>query len=245
MPVPAGLRHALMSAVRHVVYLHGFASSPASSKAQRFRRELAPLGVGFSCPDFNEPAFETLTVTRMLDQVARGGRRGRRRPGRARRIEPRADSSPRMPPRATGRAASIGWSCSRRRSSSAAIGFASWASTASRNGARPAGCACFTMRWSGSAMSASRCTRTPRSTTRSRSSLDAAHARLPGPARRVGRSGRASSDGRRAGPGVDLRLLDDGHQLTDSMDEIWKASREFLGHGTRAGVLNHEGPKAP
>ena len=58
-----------MSPVRHVVYLHGFASSPASSKAQRFRHELARLGIGFSCPDFNQPSFETLTVTRMLGQV--------------------------------------------------------------------------------------------------------------------------------------------------------------------------------
>jgi hypothetical protein len=55
--------------VRHVVYLHGFASSPASSKAQRFARELAAFGVGFSCPDFNLPSFETLTVTRMLDET--------------------------------------------------------------------------------------------------------------------------------------------------------------------------------
>lgn len=55
--------------VRHVVYLHGFASSPESSKAQRFRRELEARGVGFSCPDFNEPDFETLTTTRMLGQV--------------------------------------------------------------------------------------------------------------------------------------------------------------------------------
>ena len=55
--------------VRHVVYLHGFASSPESSKAVRFRRELEARGVGFSCPDFNEPAFETLTTTRMLGQV--------------------------------------------------------------------------------------------------------------------------------------------------------------------------------
>jgi pimeloyl-ACP methyl ester carboxylesterase len=58
-----------MVPVRHVVYLHGFASSPASSKAQRFARELAALGVGYSCPDLNEPSFETMTVTRMLDQT--------------------------------------------------------------------------------------------------------------------------------------------------------------------------------
>ena len=57
------------SAVRHVVYLHGFASSPQSSKAARFERELAAHGIGFSCPDFNQPSFETLTVTRMLDQA--------------------------------------------------------------------------------------------------------------------------------------------------------------------------------
>ena len=55
-------------AVRHVIYLHGFASSPGSSKARRFAAEVSRLGVGFSCPDFNQPAFETLTVTRMLDQ---------------------------------------------------------------------------------------------------------------------------------------------------------------------------------
>jgi pimeloyl-ACP methyl ester carboxylesterase len=55
--------------VRHVVYLHGFASSPASSKAGWFARELATRGVGYSCPDFNEPSFETLTVTRMLGQT--------------------------------------------------------------------------------------------------------------------------------------------------------------------------------
>jgi hypothetical protein len=58
-----------MNAVHHVIYLHGFASSPGSSKAQRFARELAQVGVGFSCPDFNLPSFDTLTVTRMLDQT--------------------------------------------------------------------------------------------------------------------------------------------------------------------------------
>jgi pimeloyl-ACP methyl ester carboxylesterase len=55
--------------IDHAIYLHGFASSPASSKAQRFAGELARHGVGFSCPDFNQPAFESLTVTRMLAQV--------------------------------------------------------------------------------------------------------------------------------------------------------------------------------
>ncbi|MEO8481326.1 MAG: YqiA/YcfP family alpha/beta fold hydrolase [Acidobacteriota bacterium] len=58
-----------MTPIRHVVYLHGFASSPLSSKATWFERELTVRGVGYSCPDFNDPAFETLTVTRMLGQV--------------------------------------------------------------------------------------------------------------------------------------------------------------------------------
>ncbi|MBK9239305.1 MAG: alpha/beta fold hydrolase [Acidobacteria bacterium] len=55
--------------VRHVVYLHGFASSPESSKAEVFRRGLAAAGVGFVSPDLNQPEFETLTTTRMLTQV--------------------------------------------------------------------------------------------------------------------------------------------------------------------------------
>src|SRR5579871_4782137 len=56
--------------ISSVIYLHGFASSPQSTKAQEFARRLAPYGVGYSCPDFNEPAFETLTTTRMLEQTA-------------------------------------------------------------------------------------------------------------------------------------------------------------------------------
>jgi len=54
----------------HLVYLHGFASSANSSKARWFADRLAGLGLTLWRPDFNEPAFETLTVTRMLDQVA-------------------------------------------------------------------------------------------------------------------------------------------------------------------------------
>ena len=74
MPVSSGLHEQNMTPlratpVRHVVYLHGFASSPESSKAVRFRRELEKRRVGFSCPDFNQPEFETLTTTRMLGQV--------------------------------------------------------------------------------------------------------------------------------------------------------------------------------
>ena len=55
--------------IRHVIYLHGFASSPGSSKAAHFKQELEQRGVSFACPDLNEPDFETLTVTRMLEQT--------------------------------------------------------------------------------------------------------------------------------------------------------------------------------
>lgn len=54
---------------KHVVYLHGFASSPASGKAQRFKRECEARGWSFTCPDLNLPAFETLTASRMLAQA--------------------------------------------------------------------------------------------------------------------------------------------------------------------------------
>jgi len=59
-----------MPRIGSAVYLHGFASSPASSKATRFGRELAAHGVPFACPDLNEPDFSTLTVTRMLGHTA-------------------------------------------------------------------------------------------------------------------------------------------------------------------------------
>lgn len=53
----------------HIFYLHGFASSARSSKARFLAERLAPLGLPLHCPDFNEPDFSTLTVTRMIDQV--------------------------------------------------------------------------------------------------------------------------------------------------------------------------------
>ena len=54
-----------------VLYLHGFASSPRSSKAAFFGKKLAALGMQFEAPDLNAPDFSTLTVTRMLEQAGR------------------------------------------------------------------------------------------------------------------------------------------------------------------------------
>jgi hypothetical protein len=53
----------------HIFYLHGFASSPQSSKAQFLAARLAERGVRLHCPDFNQPDFSTLTISRMLQQL--------------------------------------------------------------------------------------------------------------------------------------------------------------------------------
>ena len=54
-----------------ILYLHGFASSPQSTKAKYFAARFGEHGIGVECPDFNQPDFSTLTITRMLDQLDR------------------------------------------------------------------------------------------------------------------------------------------------------------------------------
>jgi pimeloyl-ACP methyl ester carboxylesterase len=54
---------------RQVFYLHGFASSPNSTKVGYFRERFREHGLELRCPDLNEPEFATLTLTRMLDQL--------------------------------------------------------------------------------------------------------------------------------------------------------------------------------
>lgn len=48
------------------VYLHGFASSPQSRKAQFFRQRLAGKGVDLAIPDLAQGDFERLTITGQL-----------------------------------------------------------------------------------------------------------------------------------------------------------------------------------
>jgi pimeloyl-ACP methyl ester carboxylesterase len=50
-------------------YLHGFASSARSTKARYLAGRLRERGRELHCPDFNEPDFSTLTLTRMLDRL--------------------------------------------------------------------------------------------------------------------------------------------------------------------------------
>lgn len=57
-----------------VLYLHGFSSSPASSKAVFFRARLEEKGIPVRIPDLNEGDFEHLTIGRMLSCVAREAR---------------------------------------------------------------------------------------------------------------------------------------------------------------------------
>ena len=75
MPLPPGLPASALTDPRAragpqaVFYLHGFASSPNGTKVGYFTQRLAEHGIGVRCPDFNEPDFTTLTLSRMLDQL--------------------------------------------------------------------------------------------------------------------------------------------------------------------------------
>jgi pimeloyl-ACP methyl ester carboxylesterase len=54
----------------NILYLHGFASSPKSTKVGYFTERFREHHVDVRCPDFNQPDFTTMTLTRMLDQLA-------------------------------------------------------------------------------------------------------------------------------------------------------------------------------
>src|SRR5258708_40261236 len=52
-----------------VVYLHGFASSPQSRKAQFFGCKFREAGVPFEVPELGQGSFEKLTITGQLNDV--------------------------------------------------------------------------------------------------------------------------------------------------------------------------------
>jgi pimeloyl-ACP methyl ester carboxylesterase len=64
------------TAVRHL-YLHGFASGPASKKAAIFRNRFAEAGIELRVPDLAAGDFENLTITGQLELVQREARGGR------------------------------------------------------------------------------------------------------------------------------------------------------------------------
>lgn len=54
-----------------VVYLHGFASGPSSTKARFFAQRFATHGVGFKAPDLAEGRFSELTLSAQLRVIDR------------------------------------------------------------------------------------------------------------------------------------------------------------------------------
>lgn len=52
------------------IYLHGFASSPNSAKANYLRDRFSELQIPLTIPDLNQSDFTHLTMTRQLRQVA-------------------------------------------------------------------------------------------------------------------------------------------------------------------------------
>ncbi len=51
------------------LWVHGFASGPSSSKGRFAKDRLHERGVDLAIPDFNEPSFFDLTVSRMLARI--------------------------------------------------------------------------------------------------------------------------------------------------------------------------------
>lgn len=52
-----------------VFYLHGFCSSPSSVKAVRFKNMLNEIGVSVEVPDLNFPSFKEMTLSNQIDLV--------------------------------------------------------------------------------------------------------------------------------------------------------------------------------
>jgi pimeloyl-ACP methyl ester carboxylesterase len=57
--------------MNRIVYLHGFASSPASSKARFFAQRLRDAGATVDIPDLADGDFEHLTLTAQLQKIQR------------------------------------------------------------------------------------------------------------------------------------------------------------------------------
>lgn len=53
----------------HSIYLHGFASGPGSSKATFFQDKFESHGLRLEIPDLNVPSFEEMTLTHQLHLV--------------------------------------------------------------------------------------------------------------------------------------------------------------------------------
>ncbi|BAY33913.1 hypothetical protein NIES2107_58170 [Nostoc carneum NIES-2107] len=56
--------------MNYFIYLHGFASSPHSAKAQDISDRFAQIGIKLTIPDLNAGDFSHLTITRQINQIA-------------------------------------------------------------------------------------------------------------------------------------------------------------------------------
>ena len=54
----------------NIIYLHGFASSPGGIKGQYIKQRLEGHEITLQIPDLNQPSFEHLTLTAMLEHLA-------------------------------------------------------------------------------------------------------------------------------------------------------------------------------
>ncbi len=54
---------------KQYIYLHGFASSPNSTKAQEFKTRFAQQNIPLLIPDLNQDDFYNLTLTRQIKQI--------------------------------------------------------------------------------------------------------------------------------------------------------------------------------
>jgi pimeloyl-ACP methyl ester carboxylesterase len=52
------------------IYLHGWSSSPQSAKARLFKQQFAQANLNLSVPDFNQPDFYSLSLSRQIQQVS-------------------------------------------------------------------------------------------------------------------------------------------------------------------------------
>ena len=69
------LEKMIVEEVTRVVYLHGFASTPQSTKSQFFCRQFAGLGIPCLIPQLDRGSFRDLTVTgqlQVIDEAVRG-----------------------------------------------------------------------------------------------------------------------------------------------------------------------------
>ena len=215
-----------------VVYLHGFASSAASSKAIYLGERLRASGVDFQAPDLNLPDFTTLTVSRMLEHtgVLIDGASG---PitlvGSSLGGFVAVNAAAKWPDRVTRLvlfAPALDFSDSGLRGPGGAD-VAEWKRTGSLNVFHFGYGRMMPIHY-GLYDDARR--------------YDAMHARVDVPTlvfqgrRDTAVDPATVEQWSRARPNVELHMLDDGHQLTESVEYIWEQMQRFLGIG---GARNH------